>query len=138
MTEGFVCCIVKYGFCCRYRGETEPVSVLKLFLRCPALVAANGILSSLVQCPAMCLVPEGGNVCPPVSCREPLGCRVKKQNKKQSLICSSVGTFSVQGVKSFYYKRSLKNTAPHLPWYAAYVILHERKLQIAFIMTYNA
>lgn len=47
--------------------------------------------------------------------------------EKPSVVSSSVGTFLVQAVKSFYYKRSLKNTAPHLPWYAAYVILHERK-----------
>lgn len=46
---------------------TEPVSVLKLFLRRPALVAVHGISFILVQCPAMCLVPNGGNVCPAVS-----------------------------------------------------------------------
>lgn len=59
------------------------------------------------------------------------------------VVCGSVGTFfspeggDVSITRSEKIKKK-RNTAPHLPWYAA---LHEKKkktLRIAFIMTCNA
>lgn len=80
----------------------------------------------------MCLVPDGGNVCPAVSLSWSGLCGMKTKGGLQ--FC---GYLFSPGSEIFVLKEISKNTAPHLPWYAAYVILHE-KLQIAFIMTYNA
>lgn len=68
-------------------------------------------------------------------CLEPVGCRLKKTEGWSVVLWVP---FQSRGGEIFLLQEISKNTAPHLPWYAAYVILHERKLQIAFIMTYNA
>lgn len=93
-----------------------------------------------VQCPAMCLVPDGGNVCPAVSLS--WAGRVSTEIQRWSVVLwvpfqSRRGGWNLSITRNLN-KKKKENTAPHLPWYAAYVILHERKLQIAFIMTYNA
>lgn len=47
--------------------------------------------------------------------------------KNPRLVFTSVGTFFRPGGEKLELQEISENTAPHLPWYAAYVILHESK-----------
>lgn len=97
----------------------------------------------LVQCPAMCLVPDGGKCVPSkYPCLEPVGSFdwKNKTKTKAGLVVPRVPFQSRGGggVKSFYYKRSRKTL--HLTYLGMLHMLYymKEKLQIAFIMTYNA
>lgn len=69
----FICRVVKCAFIqvslySRYRNETNRASVsIQTFLTMPSPSSSPWHSFILVQCPAMCLVPDGGNVCPAVS-----------------------------------------------------------------------
>lgn len=140
MTENIWVCFtgmyafIEMSFYSRYRDEINRTSVsIETLLTMPSPSNSPWHFVILVQCPAMCLVPNGGNVCPVVSLS--WAGRVSTENWGWSVVLWV--PFQPRGW-NLSITRDLKNTAPHLPWYAAYVILHERKLQIAFIMTYNA
>lgn len=83
----------------------------------------------LVQCPAMCPVPDRRKVCPAVS---PVLSFKDCWLNKPRVVFTSVGTFFSLGSEKLELQEISENTAPHLPWYAAYVILHERKTANCF------
>lgn len=91
--------------------STEPVSVFKLFSRCPALVAAHGILSS--SCNALpCVLSLMKEMCAQqYPCLEPVDCRLKTKGGLQFY-----GYLFSPGSEIFLLQEISKNTAPHLPW----------------------
>lgn len=132
-----VCCIAKYAsnqvsFYSRYRDAVNRTSVsIEAFPAMPSPGSSPWYSVILVQCPAMCLVPDGGNMCPAVS----LSWAGRVWTEKPRTVCCSVGTFSVQGVKPFYYKRSLKTL--HLTYLGMLHMLYYMKENCKLLLLWH-